>query len=47
MEPKGSFLEASLRGKRAWSLGVAVWWGSEMEGRHLVLISEAVGEGSS
>lgn len=49
MEPKGSFLEPSLRGERAWSLAVVVLWGSETEGRPLALMSELVdeGEGSS
>lgn len=45
MDPRGSFLEPSLRGERAWSLAVVVWWGSETEGRPLALMSEVVGEG--
>lgn len=40
MEPRGSFLEPSLMGERAWSLAVVEWWGSEMEGRPLALLSE-------
>lgn len=49
VEPRGNFLEPSLRGERAWSLAVVVWWGSEREGRPLALTSEVVddGEGSS
>ncbi|KAF3849077.1 hypothetical protein F7725_015574 [Dissostichus mawsoni] len=45
LEPRDSFLEPSLRGERAGSLAVVVWWGSEGEGRPLALMSE--GEGSS
>lgn len=45
MEPRGSFLEPSLMGERAWSLTGAVWWGSEMEGRYLDLMSEGEDEG--
>lgn len=45
MEPRGSFLEPSLRGERAWSLAVVVWWGSETDGRPLALMSEVVDEG--
>lgn len=45
MEPRGSFLEPSLRDDRAWSLAVVVWWGSETEGRPLALMSAVVDEG--
>lgn len=45
MEPRGSFLEPSLSGERAWSLAVVVCWGSETEGRPLAFMSEAVDEG--